>query len=419
MKDYFIYRKALNLTKKYGQEHLLAFWNEIDDSQKEQLLESVKNTDFELVMSLYKMAQSGEKNESGEIKPIGVTVQNNLSEEKRKAYRERGLEIMKNGQFASVTMAGGQGTRLGHQGPKGTYNIDVPGADSLFEIQANRLKRKSEKCGHSIPWYIMTSRENNDDTVKFFEENDYFGYPKEDVMFFRQFMLPMIDFSGRIVLEDKWKIKEGADGHGGIFRAMAANGVIEDMVKRGVKWAFIGGIDNVLVKLCDEEFAGFLDTEGYPIGGKSLIKRDPYEKAGVFCLKDGLPFVVEYTEVSKEMAEMTDSSGEFVYGDAHILCNMFGIEALKSMKGKGLPYHVAVKKTAYIDADGNKITPEKPNAYKFEAFIFDAFSMAGSMGIYRVSRENEFAPVKNKEGEDSPETARAMYLKALENGTCD
>ncbi len=413
------YQEALTKIQQFGQEHLLRYYDEISEAEQKALVDSILNVDFVQMQKLYEMAKRGEVSGEGVLTPIPVTEKANVSEAVRASWESFGMKILAGGYFAAVTMAGGQGTRLGHNGPKGTYDIGLESGASLFQIQCDRLKRRSHACGHSIPWYIMTSRENHADTVAFFEKNNYFGYNKEDIMFFRQFMLPMIDFDGKIVMDSKATMKEGADGHGGIFRAMAACGVIEDMKKRGIQWIFVGGIDNVLVKLCDPLFVGFLAKNGYRLGGKSLIKRDAKEKAGVFCKRDGKPYVVEYTEISDEMAELRDEQGTFVYGDAHILCNMFRIDALEAMGSQGLPYHVAVKKASYVGADGTVITPDRPNAYKFEAFIFDAFSQYDEMGILRVDRETEFAPVKNKSGEDSPETARALYLAAEAGNALD
>ncbi len=414
-----IYQEVFTKAKQFGQEHLFRYYEELSQEEQEALVESVANIDFEQMQELYQLAKRGEVSGTGTITPISVTEKTGVSQEVLKAWEDYGMKLMAEGRFAAVTMAGGQGTRLGHNGPKGTYDIGLESGASLFQIQCDRLKRRSEACGHSIPWYIMTSRENHKDTVAFFEAHDYFGYNKEDILFFRQFMLPMIDFDGKVVMDSKATIKEGADGHGGIFRAMAACGIVEDMRKRGVEWIFVGGIDNVLVKLCDPTFVGFLAKNGYRLGGKSLIKRDAKEKAGVFCKRDGKPYVVEYTEISDEMAELRDDQGTFVYGDAHILCNMFRIDALEAMGSKGLPYHVAVKKAPYVNEDGQVVTPEAPNAYKFEAFIFDAFSQYDEMGILRVERETEFAPLKNKSGEDSPETARALYTAAETKGALD
>ncbi len=411
------YEKAKKLTEEFGQEHLLAFYQELTEKEQESLLEQILSIDFPLVKSLYEHAKAEEAGQvelAGEITPIGCTEKASISEALLRQYEETGRQALKEGKFAAVTMAGGQGTRLGHNGPKGTYDIGLPSHMSLFEIQCMRLKKKKEELGVNIPWYIMTSKENDSATRAFFEEHDYFGYDRDSIMFFVQCMLPMIHKDGRIVLCEKGKIKEGADGHGGIFTAMMKSGVAADMKKRGVQWIFVGGIDNVLVRLCDPMFVGFMEQSGKMIGGKSLIKRDPYEKAGVFCKRDGKPYVIEYTEISDEMAKLVDEQGQYVYGDAHILCNMFHVNVFDIMGDKGLPYHTAVKKAAYVNESGTIVTPDEPNAYKFEAFIFDAFHFFDDMAILRIQREEEFAPVKNKEGEDSPATARELFLNCGE-----
>lgn len=396
---------------KYGQGELTA----LIDAAK-----TISKIDLGLVSRLYNMAKAGAGEvQEGNITPIPVTVADDIVPGMRRKYIRAGEELIRSGGFAAVTMAGGQGTRLGHNGPKGTYDIGVQ-EHSLFEIQAKRLLRRAATCGAAqIPWYIMTSEENDAATRAFFRENGWFGYDPSNVCFFTQFMLPMVDFDGKIVRDTPVSVKMGADGHGGIFRAMHAHGIVSDMKKRGVKYAFIGGIDNVLVKLCDPLFIGFAYLNNYPCAGKSLIKRDPYEKAGVFCLKDGRPYVVEYTEISDEMAKAVNDKNEFIYGDAHILCNIFSVDALEDAGSEGLPYHVAVKKTKFVDANGRIVEPEKPNAYKFEAFIFDAFCRYDNMGILRVRREDEFAPVKNKEGEDSPATARELYESARSRNKLD
>ncbi|MBO5076708.1 MAG: UDPGP type 1 family protein [Clostridia bacterium] len=423
----------LDLIKKkleaYGQSRLLEGLGDprFCDDCRAEFIKKLEGIDFDLVRRLYEQAAAGASpagagTDGGpeQIAPIPVTDSGKLTPEQRGQYIAAGEAIIARGEFAAVTMAGGQGTRLGHNGPKGTYDIGVA-EHSLFEIQASRLLRRAacSANGRQIPWYIMTSEENDAATREFFALHGYFGYDPANVRFFTQFMLPMVAFDGGIVRDGPLSVKMGADGHGGIFRAMHAHGITADMKARGVKYVFIGGIDNVLVKLCDPLFIGFTAACGTPCAGKSLIKRDPYEKAGVFCLRNGRPSVIEYTEISKEMAEARDARGEFVYGDAHILCNMFTVDALDAAGSEGLPYHVAVKKTKYIDDRGQLAEPAAPNAYKFEAFIFDAFSRADNMGILRVRREDEFAPVKNREGEDSPDTARALYESARERGALD
>jgi len=404
------YLKVGKILEENMQEHLLAFYHKIEESKKEAFLDQILAIDFELIKSLYEIAQSETIEDNGDVTPIEVTNIANLSPSKKLEYEELGLSIMKNGEFAAVTMAGGQGTRLGYNGPKGMYDIGLPSHKSLFQIQCDRLLDVKNITGTIVPWYIMTSKENNDATIEFFKSNKYFGYPKDDIVFFIQGMLPMLDSNGKIILDEIGRIKEGADGHGGIFAAMSKSGVRADMKKRGVLWLFVGGIDNVLVRNADPIFLGFTAQSGCIASGKSVIKNDPNEKAGVFCKKAGHPHVVEYTEISQEMANMRGLNGEYVYGDLHILCNLFSIEVFDMIGENGLPYHKALKKTPYIDLNGNKIVPDKPNAYKFEAFIFDAFGCLKDMAILRAEREKEFAPVKNKDGIDSPGTAKALYI---------
>lgn len=413
------YEKTYRRLAEYGQTHLLQYYDSLTEPQKKALLEQADRIDFALVRKLYRAARANETAPIGRVEPIPYTDAALLSADTRSDYLAVGDACMKAGAFASVTMAGGQGTRLGHSGPKGTFPIGLPGGESLFELQAKRLLRQSQRVGKTIPWYIMTSRENDAETRAFFQEKNYFGYSPDEITFFVQGMLPMVDFEGRVLLDEKWHIKEGADGHGGIFSAMVRSGVYAEMCRRGIRWIFIGGIDNVLLRLCDPLLIGFAERSGKMAAAKSLVKRDAGEKVGVFCKADGRPYVIEYTEISDEMANARDEKGDFLYGDAHILCNLFRIDAIERMtkEAGGLPYHTAVKKAAFVDGNGHTVTPEKPNAYKFEAFLFDAFRSFDSMAILRVKREDEFAPVKNREGEDSPESARKLYLDAAARGT--
>lgn len=271
------------------------------------------------------------------------------------------------------------------------------------------LKRANEKYNVSIPWYIMTSRENNEDTVQFFEKNNYFNYNKNDIKFFVQGELPMISTSGKVLLNEQGTIKLAADGHGGVFESMFKNNVVDDMKKRNIEWIFIGPVDNPLAGMVDEVLIGLSEEKHSMSAGKSVIKANPSEKVGVFCLKNGKPSVIEYTEISEEMANRLDEKGGLAFGESHINCNMFNIKGIEKIGAEKLPYHVAYKKASYMDENGEIIIPEEPNAYKFESFIFDAFEKLDNMTILRVKREDEFAPVKNATGTDSPETAIKLY----------
>ena len=404
------FNEAKKILEQYNQTHLLSQYDKLDNEKKEYLLNQIININFEQLNKLYENTKKEIESGEDKIEPISYIEKEKISDYEK--YMEIGVEEIKKGKLAVVTMAGGQGTRLGHNGPKGTYILNIkPDPKSLFEILCDNLKDAKNKYNVIIPWYIMTSRENNAQTVEFFEKNNYFNYPKDAIKFFVQGELPMIDTQGKVLLTEEGIIKEAADGHGGIFEAMFKNNVVEDMKKRNVEWIFIGPIDNPLAKMVDEVLIGLAKENKVLEVGKSLVKASPSEKVGVFCKKNGKPSVVEYTEITEEMANQVDDNNNLVYGESHINCNMFNIKGLEIIGNQKLPYHSAFKKATYLNEQGNIIKPEEPNAYKFESFIFDAFNKLDEMLILRVKREEEFAPVKNKEGVDSADTAVELYNK--------
>ncbi len=407
-KDVELVKKTL---KKYSQEHLLNGYEKLSKQKQKELLEQIEGIDFELINSLYNNTKKEVEIQESQIEPIEYLDKSKLNGD-YKEYQKIGEDAIKAGKLAAVTMAGGQGTRLGHNGPKGTFDIGLNSHKSLFELLSDSLKEEGKKYGVIIPWFIMTSKENNKETVEFFAKNKFFGYEKDkNIFFFIQGELPMVDTEGKILIGEDGLVKEAANGHGGIYEALVKNGMTKKMRELGVEWIFIGGVDNCLVKMVDPIIMGIAIKKHVTAAGKSVVKANPQEKVGVFCKRNGKPSVVEYTEIPREMAEATDKNGELVYGESHILCNLFNIEAVERMGSKPLPYHTAFKKATYIDKNGNKVVPDGPNAYKFEAFLFDAFGELDDMAILRVKREEEFAPVKNAEGVDSPKTARELYRK--------
>ena len=290
--------------------------------------------------------------------------------------------------------------------PEATSNSNAIGLMQVLETTAKEVMQN--KTEENFSKEILFNAEDN---IKI--GTTYFAYLLDK--YNGNIALALTAYNAGIGKVDNWIengiIKEASDGHGGIFQSMKKNNITADMEKRGVKWAFIGPVDNVLVKMVDPVLLGVMIDKNVSAGGKSVVKANPSEKVGVFCKRNGKPGVVEYTEISKEMAERTDTNGELVFGESHINCNMFSVKAIEDVANKNLPYHVAHKKASYLDENGNLVVPDKPNAYKFESFIFDAFDMLDDMAILRVKREDEFAPVKNAEGTDSPETARALYKK--------
>ena len=398
------------ILKKYGQEHLLNHYDKLDDVHKQKLLEEIENIDFELVDSLYRSTEKKEKSTKDEITPIDYLDKYKLNE-KYKYYENIGKKAIKEGKLAAVTMAGGQGTRLGHNGPKGTYDIGLNSHKSLFELLCDRLKEEGKKYGVTIPWFIMTSKENNKETTDFLEKNNYFGYDRDHVTIFMQSELPLVDTEGKLLISKELKIKEASDGNGGTYSSLRRSGCLADMKEKGIKWVFIGGVDNVLLKMADVTLLGMTAKQGVQIASKSVVKANPHEKVGVFCKINGHPKIIEYAELPEKMAEELDNNGELKYGESNIMCHLYTIEAIEKISKETLMYHSAFKKNSYIDETGKEIIPEEPNSYKFESFIFDAFEFFDEMALLRVKREDEFAPVKNREGSDSPKTAKELYEK--------
>ncbi len=403
------------LLKKYKQEQLLVCYDKMNKEEQEQLLNQILHIDFEQIMQLYEKTKQPINIEKSTVEPISYVDKSKLTKEEVEKYEKIGIDILKKGAYAVVTMAGGQGTRLGHKAPKGTFEIGVGEHKSLFQALSETIKEAQKKYQVEIQWYLMTSRENNQQTIEFFEQHNYFDMKKNNVKFFIQGELPMISKEGKILVEESGKVKEAADGHGGIFEAMRKSGILQDMKTRGIEWIFIAGVDNILAKMVDPLLTGLAIEKNCLAAGKSVVKSNPQEKVGVFCKKDKKPNVIEYTEITPEMAEKRDANGELIYGESHILCNLFNIKALEKIAGNKLPYHSAFKKANYINEKGELVEPTQPNAYKFEAFIFDAFNKLDDMAIMRVKREEEFAPVKNANGVDSPETAKKLYLDFMKN----
>ncbi len=408
--------KAIKILNDNNQKDILNILEKIDENKKEKMIGQILRLDFNQLNKLYEETKAKPEILDKKIEHIKYVDKYKLSEDKRNLYTILGEEVIKNNQYAVVTMAGGQGTRLGHQGPKGTFKIDVnPESKYLFQIIAENLERENKKYGIVLPWYIMTSTENNKETVEFFEENNYFSYPQESIKFFVQGNLPLLFTDGQLILDEDYNIKEAADGNGCIYKSMKQSGILDNMKEKGIKWIFIGAVDNVLLNMVDPILLGLTISENHVAASKSVAKASPKEKVGVFCKANGVPSVIEYSELPEDMAEQRDENGELLFGEAHIMCNLFTIEALEKIANQNLPYHVANKKANYMNQNGEFIKVNEPNAYKFEAFIFDAFNFFDDITILRGKREEDFAPVKNREGNDSPDTARILYNNYWKN----
>lgn len=393
-------RKIKDILKTYHQQHVLKFYDDLNEEEKNHLLNQIKSIDFKLINYLYNNLQSNEDNFT--ISPMNST-SSSLE------YLKIGIEAIKRGEYAVVTMAGGQGTRLGFNGPKGTYKLGFNINKSLFEIQVDNLKRIYKKYNVYIPWYIMTSNDNHQATVDYFIEHHYFDYPAIKISFFSQDELPMLDLNGKLLMDSKFNIKMGANGSGGVFSSLKNKGMLDKMKKDNIKWVFIGGIDNILLPTDNPDLIGFAIKEHYLAVSKIVQKLYPEEKVGVFCKKNGKPSVIEYLNMTQELNNLRDNKGDLVYRDAHILCNLFNIDLLERVATKKLKYLPALKKANYIDLNGILRESIKENGYKFETFIFDAFSYTPKVGLLKEDRNIVFAPIKNKIGLDSPKTASKLY----------
>ena len=403
---------TIDLLKIYNQEHVIRLLERLDDRKKQELIEQIRKIDFQQLHELYENTKKEIEIKENKIEALSYVDKQKLQKPEKEELEELGEEILRKGEYAVVTMAGGQGTRLGHTGPKGTFKLDVYGKGKyLFEILAENLKEANKKYGKIIPWYIMTSKANNEETQKFLEKHNYFGYDKKSVRLFAQSELPLVDTEGKVLIGKDMKIKEASDGNGGTYSSLRATGCLAEMKEKGIKWVFIGGVDNALLKMADTVLLGLAIKEKVQIAAKSIVKANAHERVGVFAKMNGHPKVIEYTEMPEKMAEEVDSNGELKFGEAHIMCNLYTIDAIEKISKEVLIYHSAFKKNSYINEEGKEVIPTEPNSYKFESFIFDAFELFDDIAILRGKREDDFAPVKNKEGEDSPKTAKELYEK--------
>ena len=393
----------------YGQEHLIKLYERLNAKKQIALLNQISEIDFDEVTRLYSLTKEKKEFNDVKIDPISACDANALTEEEKTEYIRLGEEAIESGKLAVIMMAGGQGTRLGHSGPKGTFDFGLDSHISIFETYIKQFREAEAKYGIPIPWYIMTSRENIRETIEFFHKNDYFGYEEGIRTFFSQNELPMLDENGKLIVGEDGLVKEAANGHGGVFEALIKNGVLNQLKSLGIEWIFICGVDNILAHMVDPLLIGYSIKNNYNLTSVSCIKANPEERVGVLCIKDGKPSVVEYTELTDELRYAKKENGELSFSEAHLLMNLFNVSVINEIAQKELPYHVAHKKSDIVDEEGVVHKPDAPNAYKFESFIFDAFERLPEIGVLRYKREECFAPIKNAEGVDSPETARALY----------
>jgi UDP-N-acetylglucosamine/UDP-N-acetylgalactosamine diphosphorylase len=395
-----------------GQGHVFRYWDQLDEARKERLASQLRAIDFDLLTRLRKQFIQAEQRSDfrGNLEPIEPIPlpRTDWQRQRHAEAREAGEQALHEGRVAAFLVAGGQGTRLGFPGPKGTFPIGPVSGKSLFQLHAEKLLALRRRYRQSIRWYIMTSETNHADTISFFAKHDFFGLDKNDVHFFPQEMVPALDENGLLILDDKDHIFTSPNGHGGSLQALAKNGALFDMKQRGIDIIFYFQVDNVLIKMCDPVFLGYHILEGAEMSAKVTAKRDPWEKVGVIGRIDGRVGVVEYSDLPDEEKTARNPDGSLKYNTGNLAIHVLSVSFVeKETRGRlKLPWHVAHKRIPYLDDNGQVVFPEEPNGYKFETFVFDALGDAEKVAILEVDRSEEFSPVKNAEGVDSPETAR-------------
>lgn len=412
--------------KQYGQEHLLQWWDDLSDSQQQALVRQIENIDFALVDRL--IAQRDEANSAGAgpsddraeraTGPQELVRLPETDEDRQREVeaRKRGEALLAAGKVGAILVAGGQGSRLGFDPPKGMYPIGPVSDRTLFHILCEQLLARSRRHGKPIPFFVMTSEATHEPTIEFFQQQKFFGLGEENVYFFQQASLPAVDDSSRrILMEDKATISRSPDGHGGMLNALHKAGLIDVMRERGIEQLYYHQVDNPTAIVCDPLFLGLHDASGSEMTTKAVAKVGPEEKMGVLVTVDGHTEIIEYSDLPAEQAARTNDDGSLVFWAGSTAIHVFRRDFLERLTqgDLSLPFHIAHKSVAYLDPDGTEVeaVPGKPNANKFEQFIFDALPQAKVGLVVEADRAREFNPVKNAKGSDSPDTCRAALRR--------
>lgn len=405
------------LLKEHNQGHLLAFWGQLNRAQRQDLLAQIEQFDFsridDWVAEYVKKPVSAAIGDDFTPAPYYRLEPSDVEESgKHRLARGLGKELISRGKVAGFVVAGGQGTRLGFDGPKGNFPISPVKNKTLFQIFAESIAAVSEKYQAVCPWYIMTSPLNDSQTREIFRSNGYYGLDEENVFIFQQGVLPNFSFDGKILLADKGRIACSPDGHGGSLKALYQSGAIEDMKRRGVEFLSYWQVDNPLVNIFDPLFIGLHSLDDAEMSSKTLIKSGPKEKIGNFCLVNGRVTIIEYSDLPDELAEKRNPDGSLVFQLGSIGIHVINCSFVERLNADGfcLPMHKAVKKIPHIDQAGELVEPTEPNGVKLESFVFDALSLTSKSIILETLRSEEFAPTKNAAGIDSAQRTREMMV---------
>ncbi len=399
------YTEAKTVLEANGQGHVLRFWDTLDAETQTALLDQIATLDFKAIARMQEMLKTADTPAAAasafEPAPVEIPEGDTLA-----ACVAKGEELLRAGKVAVLLVAGGQGSRLGYEGPKGAYPIGPITDRSLFWFHARKILGLDKTYNTHVPFYIMTSDTNDAATRAHFEENDYFCLPREDVFFFLQCMWPALTPEGKIILDKPGHIFMSPDGHGGTLTALDRSGALADMAKRGIEQVFFFQVDNPMVAIADPSFVGLHASKGVDMTLKVCLKRDGREGMGVVVERDGHYAMVEYSELTPEQMDRTNPDGSLwlAYGSPAI--HMFSYAFLKAEAEGNMPLHLAHKKIAMVNDAGEVVKPDAPNGYKFEKFIFDVIPDAKSLASLAFDRTQEFSPVKNAEGNDSPATTK-------------
>ena len=410
--------KLLSILTPHGQEHLLAFWDHLDNSQRQDLADQIGRIDFALIERLY-----SRRNDQGNVRDLANQAaappairlncpQNPFTPEQA---RQKGREALAAGHVGAILVAGGQGTRLGFDHPKGMYSIGPVSGRTLFQIHVEKIIAASKRYGVKIPLYLMTSPKTHDETVAFFKENNRFGLPEDDLIIFCQGTMPAVDANtGKVLLESPSQIAVSPDGHGGMLAALASSGGLNDIQRRGIRHLFYFQVDNPLVDICGPEFVGYHILAKSELTTQVIAKRDPLDKVGNVVQVDGRLHVIEYSDLPEDVARRCNADGSLSIWAGSIAVHTMDTAMLRRLaeSADGLPFHYAHKKVAYVDATGQRVEPKNPNAIKFERFIFDLMPYSANALVVEIDPKEGFGPLKNASGaaSDTPETAKSMII---------
>lgn len=403
------FENAKKKLENYEQLHVLKYYDELTENEKKALLQQIDETDFSVTEKIIKKAGDDKR---GVITPIKAMTLDEINNSKEH-FKSLGLEAIRAGKVGAVLLAGGMGTRLGSDNPKGMYDIGITKPVYIFQRIIRNLLDVVDEAGVWVHLFVMTSDKNHEATTTFFKEQNYFTYNPEYIHFFKQDMAPAATYEGKVYMESKSKVATSPNGNGGWFSSMQNAGIVDIIHKVKIEWLNVFAVDNVLQRIADPCFIGATIDQKCTVGAKVVRKADPDEKVGVMCLEDGRPSIVEYYEQTEELRNTKDENGEPAYNFGVILNYLFHEPELEDICNNELPLHIVEKKIPYMDENGDFIKPETPNGYKFETLILDMIHMLDTCLPFEVERRKEFAPIKNKTGVDSIESAREL-LK--ENG---